>query len=56
MGVVEEQKELMARLGKHQTGKGCVYLKDLEGIDLDVLGELVGHAAEYIRKRYPTSD
>jgi len=56
MGAVEEQKELVAKLGKHQTGKGCIYLKDLDGIDLQVLGELVSRSADYIRARYPTED
>jgi len=56
MGVVEEQKELMSKLGKHRTGKGCIYLKDLDGIDLQVLGELVKRSAEYIRARHPTED
>jgi len=56
MGAVEEQKELLARLGKFKTGKGCIYLKDLEGVDLEVLGELARRSADYIRARYPTSD
>jgi len=56
MGVVDEQKELMSRLGKHRTGKGCVYLKDLDGVDLQALGELVKRSADYIRAKYPTSD
>ena len=28
-------------LGPHTTGKGCLYLKSLDGIDLDVLERLV---------------
>ena len=56
MGVVDEHKELMSKLGKHRTGKGCIYLKDLDGIDLQVLGELVKASAEYIRARHPTED
>jgi hypothetical protein len=56
MGVIEEQKELMAKLGKHRTGKGCIYLKDLDGVDLEALGKLVRCSADYIRERYPTGD
>ena len=33
--------ELMARLGKHKTGKSCLYLKRLADVDLDVLRALV---------------
>jgi len=32
---------LMSRLGKHKTGKGCLYIKKLSDIDLAVLRELV---------------
>lgn len=29
--------ELLARLGPHTTGVGCIYVKDLSTVDLDVL-------------------
>src|SRR5512133_1320575 len=31
----------VAALGPHRTGKGCLYLKSLDGVDLDVLRRLV---------------
>jgi hypothetical protein len=33
--------DIMARLGKHGTGKSCLYIKKLDDIDLEVLEELV---------------
>lgn len=33
--------ELLQKLGKHKTGKGCLYIKNLEDVDLKVLEELV---------------
>ncbi|WP_129785051.1 DUF1801 domain-containing protein [Promicromonospora panici] len=33
--------DLLARLGPHTTGVGCLYLKDLEAVDLAVLEEIV---------------
>ena len=36
---------LLAKLGKHKTGKGCVYIKALADVDLKVLEKLVGSAA-----------
>lgn len=36
--------ELLARLGKHRTGAGCVYVNGLGDIDLSVLRELVALA------------
>lgn len=36
--------EVAARLGKYSTGKGCVYIKKLQDIDLTALAELITHA------------
>ena len=32
----------LARLGPHTTGVGCLYVKDVAAVDLDVLAEIVG--------------
>jgi hypothetical protein len=45
-GGLEQRSDQLARLGKHTTGKGCLYIKKLEDVDLDVLKELIGLAAE----------
>ena len=37
--------ELLAALGRHKAGKGCVYIKALADIDRKVLGRLVASAA-----------
>ncbi|MGI6877355.1 DUF1801 domain-containing protein [Microbacterium sp. gxy059] len=44
---VGAHEEDLARLGPHTTGVGCLYLKDLAQIDLDVLARIVrrSHAA-----------
>jgi hypothetical protein len=49
-----ENEALMARLGKHKTGKGCLYVKRLDDVDRQVLRELVGHSVETMRKRHPS--
>ncbi|NLJ54021.1 MAG: DUF1801 domain-containing protein [Intrasporangiaceae bacterium] len=36
-----DHADLIDRLGEHSTGVGCLYLKDLEKVDLDVLEEIV---------------
>ena len=36
--------ELMRRLGKHKTGKSCLYINKLADIDEDVLKELIAQA------------
>ena len=37
----EQQQDLMARLGKHKTGKVCLYLKRLADVDSAVLAQLI---------------
>jgi Domain of unknown function (DU1801) len=37
----EEHADLLARLGKHSTGKSCLYIKRLQDVDGQVLRQLV---------------
>jgi len=39
--------DLLARLGKHKTGKGCLYVKQLSDVDREVLEQMI--AAEFKR-------
>ena len=43
--------DLMARLGKHKTGRSCLYLKRLEDVDLAVLKELIGKSVQAMAKQ-----
>ncbi len=38
--------ELTQKLGKHSTGKGCLYIKKLADVDQDVLRALVGQCLD----------
>ncbi|MCI0471993.1 MAG: DUF1801 domain-containing protein [Ignavibacteria bacterium] len=42
------EKGLLAKLGKHKTGKSCLYINKLEDVDLKVLEKLVVKAAKRI--------
>lgn len=46
--------ELMKKLGKHRTGKVCVYLKSLEDIDIKVLKQLVAGSVRHMKDTHPT--
>ena len=46
-----ENKSLMARLGKHKTGKGCLYLTRLADVDRKMLRTLVEESVAIIRKQ-----
>lgn len=45
-GAVEKQGALLKKLGKHKTGKGCLYINKLEEIDLAVLKEIIKKGTE----------
>jgi len=49
MSGFEQYDDLLARLGKHSTGKSCLYIKKLEDIDMDVLRELVSLSVEHMK-------
>ncbi len=49
----EGQETLLQELGKHKTGKGCLYINKLEDVSLPVLEKLIRHAAETLKARYP---
>jgi hypothetical protein len=52
MAGFEQYDELLARLGKHSTGKSCLYIKRLDDVDLAVLEELVARSVEHMRKTH----
>jgi hypothetical protein len=49
-----EQKELLAKLGKHKIGKSCLYLKRLADVDSKVLEALVAKSVSEIKRRHAT--
>lgn len=49
---LEKLAEPLARLGKHKTGKGCIYIKRLADVDLAVLEQLVADAYAHIKQTY----
>lgn len=44
---------LMERLGKHRTGKSCLYIKRLDDVDRDVLRELIAASVAHMRAEHP---
>lgn len=51
----ERYDDLMSRLGKHATGRSCLYLKRLSDIDVAVLRELVDRSVAHMRATYDAS-
>lgn len=46
-----DNDELMAKLGKHKRGKGCLYINKLDDIDRGVLRRLIKQSVAALRKR-----
>lgn len=46
-----EYDELLGKLGKHKTGKSCLYIKSLADVDIDVLKELIGKSYIDFKKK-----
>ena len=43
---IKEHAEALAKLGKHKTGVGCLYINKLNDIDLEVLKGMITTAAQ----------
>lgn len=46
---------LLAKLGKHKTGKACLYINKLADVDEKVLRELISRSVRYMREKYVPS-
>lgn len=42
-----ESEDLLQKLGKHTTGKGCLYIKRLDDVDLPTLRRLIEESVKY---------
>jgi hypothetical protein len=54
MSGFDEYDALMAKLGKHSTGKSCLYVKRLADVDMAVLRELVTRSAAHMAATNPS--
>ena len=48
-----QDQALMARLGKHRTGKGCLYLNRLSDVDQGALAEVIAGCVAHMKAAYP---
>ena len=49
----DKYAELMSRLGKHKTGRSCLYIKRLSDIDEAVLEQLCVESLSWMAQKYP---
>jgi hypothetical protein len=50
MSGFEEYDELLKSLGKFKTGKACLYIKQLDDIDLPTLRKLIKQSVQHMKK------
>ena len=41
-----KQQEILKKLGKHSTGKGCLYINNLKDVDIKVLQNIIEEASK----------
>jgi hypothetical protein len=49
---VLEQDAVLAKLGRHKLGKGCLYIRRLSDVALDVLEQLIIETVADLERRY----
>ena len=47
------REQLLKNLGKHTTGKSCIYINKLEDIDINVLKEIIRNGVQTLQRLYP---
>lgn len=47
-----DREQLLAKFGKHASGKSCVYINKLEDIDTEVLKELITESIDFLQTLY----
>ena len=52
LNAAPSHEELIRKLGKHKTGKGCLYIRSLGDINLKVLAKLVAEAAATKKRQH----
>lgn len=56
IGCALDDETLLAKLGKHRRGKGCLYINKLDDVDRGVLRQLVENAVRTTRERIAAAD
>jgi hypothetical protein len=46
------QDEIMGSLGKHKTGKSCLYVNKLDDIDMETLRKLLEASVTHLVEKY----
>ena len=50
MAGISKYPDLLKKLGKFKTGKGCLYINKIEDVDIKILKELIKQSVGYLKK------
>ena len=53
MANFEDKADLLEKLGKHKASKGCLYIKKLADVNIDILESMIKQSIDFIKKKYP---
>ena len=48
----DDYEDLLHRLGKHKTGRSCLYINKLDDVDLGVLERLISKSVRHMENKY----
>ena len=48
----DDMQDLLQQLGKHKTGKSCLYIKKLEDIDINILEKIIRKGLKKLKETY----
>jgi hypothetical protein len=48
----DQREELLNQLGKHKSAKGCVYIKKLEDVKVNVLKKMIANSIKFYKAKY----
>lgn len=51
----QTREEILSKLGKHKAAKGCIYIKKLSDIDVDVLKNMISLSLADLKNLYPSN-
>jgi len=52
LAAYEGRDEALKKFGKHKTGKGCIYVKKLEDIEVPVLKQMIKKSVKHTKSKY----
>lgn len=49
-----DREKLLQQFGKHRSGAGCVYIKRLQDINIEILAQLITSSVKHLQHKYPS--